>query len=335
MPDLSLQLWVRCYKGCTARRQSGQRIHSIVGEKMRIARVFPRRTRATPTDDLSFVGTPGLFPPEVDEVHISVAFSWDLALAEQLEKQWKPVAPVQIGGPATGQPSGEFDPGMYIKQGYVITSRGCPNRCWFCEVWKREHGEMKELRINDGWNILDDNLLACSDRHITSVFSMLERQANTVEFTGGLEAARLKDWHIDWLVRIKDRKVKTDPSSKRVGAHVPMQIFFAYDTPDDYEPLVSAAQRLISAGFKPESHMLRCYLLVGFPKDTFDSAELRMKQVIDLGVYPNAMLWRGRTGLPDPKWISFQSKWGRAIRVFQNIRINTQESIPPQMELFT
>jgi len=34
-----------------------------------IARVFPRRTRATPTDELAFIGEPGLFPPEVDAVH--------------------------------------------------------------------------------------------------------------------------------------------------------------------------------------------------------------------------------------------------------------------------
>ncbi len=33
----------------------------------RIARVFVRRTRATPDDELAFVGRPGLFPPEVDD----------------------------------------------------------------------------------------------------------------------------------------------------------------------------------------------------------------------------------------------------------------------------
>ena len=47
---------------------------------MKIARVFPVRTKATPDDHLAFVDCdPGLFPPAVDEVHISVAFSWHKA----------------------------------------------------------------------------------------------------------------------------------------------------------------------------------------------------------------------------------------------------------------
>ena len=52
----------------------------------RIIRVFPRRTRATPTDALAVVNrSPELFD-EADEVHISVAFTWDIPVAEQLEK---------------------------------------------------------------------------------------------------------------------------------------------------------------------------------------------------------------------------------------------------------
>ncbi|MFH1602376.1 MAG: hypothetical protein ABIH03_00530 [Pseudomonadota bacterium] len=139
----------------------------------RIVRVFPRRTRATPNDDLAYVGQPDFFA-EADEVHISVAWTWDIPRAERLAKNWERVAPVRFGGPAFGKPSGDFVPGMYIKPGYVITSRGCPNRCWFCSVWKRE-GTPRELPITDGWNILDDNLLACSEAHVRAVFAMLSR----------------------------------------------------------------------------------------------------------------------------------------------------------------
>ena len=140
---------------------------------MKIIRVFPRRTNATPIDPLAYIGPPDLFA-EADEVHISVAFTWDLPEAEKLAKQWAAVAPVRIGGPATGEPGGGFEPGRYLKPGYIITSRGCPNRCWFCSVWKRE-GDVRELPIRDGWNVLDDNLLACSDTHIKRVFAMLHR----------------------------------------------------------------------------------------------------------------------------------------------------------------
>ena len=48
------------------------------GMSKRIIRVFPRRTKATPVDELAIVGRePGLFD-EADEVHISVAFTCDI-----------------------------------------------------------------------------------------------------------------------------------------------------------------------------------------------------------------------------------------------------------------
>lgn len=95
---------------------------------MNIARVFPRRTRATPDDALTFTGPPpreGL--PDVQEVHISVAFTYDLDRAHQLAEAWARTGlPVRMGGPAFHEPGGDFIPGRYLKHGYVITSRGLP-----------------------------------------------------------------------------------------------------------------------------------------------------------------------------------------------------------------
>ena len=134
-----------------------------------IARVFPSRTNASPTDELAFFDEPPLFLPPIKEVHVSVTFSWDVPRAEQLAKSWEKIAPVKIGGPAMGMAGQEFVSGRYLKQGYVITSRGCPNRCWFCSVWRREGLKLRELQVTDGWNVLDDNLLACSDEHFDSI----------------------------------------------------------------------------------------------------------------------------------------------------------------------
>lgn len=69
---------------------------------MRIARVFPRRTSATPNDELVFFGPPPMLAlPEIDEVHVSVTFTYDKAKAEQLAKDWEWVGvPVKVGGPA-------------------------------------------------------------------------------------------------------------------------------------------------------------------------------------------------------------------------------------------
>lgn len=266
---------------------------------MRVARVFPRRTKATPDDELAFCGYPGLFPPEVDEVHVSVAFTWDLNHAEHLADQWKFIAPVTIGGPAAGTRGEGFVPGMYLKPGYVITSRGCPNRCWFCHVWKNEGPVVRELPITEGWNVLDDNLLACSDEHIRAVFAMLKRQHHPVEFTGGLEAARLEPWHVELLAQLK-----------------PKQVFFAYDTPDDLEPLRAASRLMLDAGFTEASHSLRCYCLIGYPRDTLEAATERLNQIMELGMCPMAMLWRSKTGIPEPTWRSFKRmamirRWSR------------------------
>ena len=108
-------------------------------------------------------------------MHVSVTFTWDMPEAERLAASWERVAPVKIGGPATGMRGEDFVPGRYLKPGYVITSRGCANHCWFCSVPARE-GLLRELPITPGWNILDDNLLACSESHIKKVLGMLEKQ---------------------------------------------------------------------------------------------------------------------------------------------------------------
>lgn len=261
---------------------------------MKIARVFPRKTEATPEDDLVFFDAPGMYLPEIDEVHVSVAFTYDMENAEWLAKQWEGLGvPVKMGGPAFDQPSGEFIPGLYIKKGYTITSRGCPNKCWFCRVPKREGG-LRELEIKDGWNILDDNLLACSDEHVKKVFQMLARQKERPVFTGGLEAKILKPWHAKELKRIKTQKM-----------------YFAYDTPDDYEPLVQAGKILKDAGFTVASHTACCYVLIGYKGDTFDKAEKRLTDTIRAGFMPYAMLFKDKDGNTDEEWRKYQRVWLR------------------------
>lgn len=261
---------------------------------MRIARVFPRKTKATPDDDLVFFGSPPLlFPPEVDEVHVSVAFTYDLPLAERLAREWGKVGPVKMGGPAFNQPGGEFVPGRYVKNGFTITSRGCPNKCWFCSVWKREK-TLIELEIKKGHNLLDDNLLACSDQHVEKVFDMLEGE-RYIEFSGGLEAKRLKTWHVQ---RIEKLKIK--------------QLFFAYDTPDDFEPLVEAARIMKGSRIlESKHHYCRCYVLIGFPGDTIENANERLLSVLKLGIIPMAMTWKNKSGDIKREWAKFARSWIR------------------------
>lgn len=272
---------------------------------MSIVRVFPRRTRATPDDALTFTGPPpkeGL--PDVQEVHISVAFTYDLDRAHQLAEAWTNTGlPVRMGGPAFHEPGGDFIPGRYLKHGYVITSRGCPNRCWFCAVPKREGGVLRELPITGGWNVLDDNLLACSEAHIRAVFAMLERQVKRPLFTGGLEDRLLRPWHVDLLRSVRATRM-----------------YFAYDTPEDYEPLVAAGRLLRQGGISAASHRAACYVLIGYPGDTMEAAKGRLTDTWRAGFLPYAMLYRDDTGNTDGAWRKFQTSWIRPVSIVAQMR---------------
>jgi len=280
---------------------------------MEIIRVFLRKTNATPDDDFSFILNPyylfcgfdKLLIPDIFfksgvKINISVVFTYDLKKAEKLAKKLSQYNKVEIGGPATGMRGEEFVPGKYLKKGYVITSRGCRNRCWFCTVWKRE-GEVRELPIREGNNILDDNLLACSDRHVQQVFDMLKNQEGKRQFTGGLEAALLKEWHVQELKKIR-----------------PYQIFFAYDTPNDKEPLFEAGKLLKKYGFKSQ---LRSYCLIGYRGDTFQKAEKRLRECYQAGFLPMAMLYVNEEGRRDENWKKFQREWARPAIIRNKLKL--------------
>ena len=219
----------------------------------RLIRVFPRRTKAIPDDALARFDVPDLYD-EADEVHVSVTFTYDKARAEHLAECWRSIAPTTVGGVAYGDPGAEFVPGRYVKRGYVFTSRGCPRRCWFCSVWKRDPVP-RLLPIPDGWNVLDDNLLACPEPHVRAVFDMLRRQPRRAEFTGGLEALALQDYQVDLLASLRPKPT----------------CFFAYDPGDEFETLVScsapvagggvfvavAPTSLLRAGRLPQGHVQR------------------------------------------------------------------------------
>jgi hypothetical protein len=269
----------------------------------RLIRVFPRRTKATPDDALAYTGPPDLFA-EADAVHISVTFTQDKPRAEWLAEQWRHVAPVTVGGVAYGNDSLEFIPGRYIKPGYTITSRGCPRKCWFCGVWKK-WPTAHPLPIYPGWNVLDDNLLACPEDHVRAVFAMLHDQPRRVEFTGGLEALALQDYQVDLLASLHPRPT----------------MFWAYDPGDTFETLAIAAAKMLAAGFTRASHRLRCYVLIGYPHDTLTDADRRLRQMLTIGLTPMAMLWEPdlpsqEKWRPAPEWRRFQRLWVRPALIY-------------------
>ena len=267
---------------------------------MRIARVFPRRTSATPDDEMAFVGDPPLFLPAADEVHVSCAFTWDRPEAERLARAWaRQGYKVMVGGPAYGSPAGEFTPGMYVKAGMTITSRGCVRQCPFCFVPGRE-GALRLLDFKSGWDILDNNLLACPRRHVEAVLDMLDGQPRAARFTGGIDARLCRPWFARRL------------STMRVQI-----LYTAYDVPGARPHVERAVKMLRDAGLT--QRQVGCYVLVGQDGDSLEHAEARLEWVFQTGGTPFAMFYRPaddlRFTIPQA-WRSFVRKWNRPACIF-------------------
>ena len=246
---------------------------------------------------------------DIDEVHISVTFTWDLEKADDLFEAWQMLGvPVEVGGPAFDDRMGDFTPGMYLKKGMTVTSRGCTKDCWFCSVPKCANGVIRELPIQDGWNILDDNILGTSEKHFRAVIKMLKRQQERAVFSGGLEPGLLQPWQAELLRSIN-----------------PKTMYTAYDTKDDYEALRQMARTVWEAGFSEKSHQVKCYCLCGYEGDTFEEARKRMEQVMELGFLPFAMLFRDESGQTDPEWRKFQREWANPIIVGSKFRAFKKE----------
>ena len=237
----------------------------------------------TPTDPLAFVGDPPLWRPVADEVHVSVAFTWDRDEGERLAAAWGHHYPmVRLGGPAFGDHPNGFTPGRYIKPGVTFTTRGCNRRCPWCLVPDLE-GKLVEIpHFAPGYIIQDNNLLQASREHLTRVFAMLKTQRAAV-FSGGLDARLLDDWVADQL---RGLTIK--------------QLFLAADTDSQLAPLERAIKRL---SFLPR-YKIRVYTMIAYGGETIEEAVERMEAVYQLGGVPFAQLYQ-----PPDRYIKYSKPW--------------------------
>jgi hypothetical protein len=165
-------------------------------------------------------------------------------------------------------------------------------------------GPVRELPVKDGWNVIDDNLISCSESHIRKVFEMLEGQkklGHRIFLTGGLEAARLREYHVELLKKLR-----------------PKEIFFGCDDEEKYHHLREAVKLFKEADYFSHN-TLRAYVLIGYQNDTLEDAERRLRRVKDLGVCPMAMLYRDMAGSiiqPEMSWRRFQRMWARPALIY-------------------
>jgi hypothetical protein len=263
-------------------------------------RVFARRTSMTPTDELAFYDDgPPLFDLKDMPVRVSVTFSWDIPRGFRFYDAWRArCTDVQIGGPAFERSAVgngmDFVAGRFLKTGVTITSRGCNRKCPWCIVPSHE-GPLVELRrIEPGYIVQDNNLLACSRAHIERVFDMLMQQPRAAVFAGGLDATLLKQWHIDWFKH----------KGFRLG-----EAWFACDSSESIRNLAHVADLMSDFPLRKK----RCYVLIGFdPSDTPILAEKRCEAVLLRGFCPFAMLYQPACRRSySPEWRAVQRKWTR------------------------
>jgi len=243
-----------------------------------------------PDDELAFVGDPPLFKPKENPVYISVTFTWDIPESVRLKKAWSYFYDdVQIGGPALDDPGDEFEPGRFVKNGVVETSRGCPKKCEWCFVPQRE-GKLRELEIKEGHIVIDNNLLACSRSHLAGVFLMLSKQKKAAQFKGGLDSTLFQPWH------------KSLFDSIRVD-----EMFFACDTAEAIKPLERVANILNDTSIEKK----RCFVMIG-RNETLEKAEKRLEEVYRLGFLPFAQLYQPKERIKYSKeFTDLARKWSR------------------------
>lgn len=181
--------------------------------------------------------------PELDEL------AGDLSLDWQVEGVWKDFA-------------------------FAFTTRGCPNRCPYCAVWRIE----KEPRIVPTWReqltttkpnamLGDNNLTSWGAGHLREVVELLEERGTALCIDSGVDVKHIDDEVAELLARVK--------WSKR-GLRV------AFDRIEEDGVFQEAVGRLLDAGVEADS--IVALSLFGY-RDTPVEADYRMREIVRLGIH--------------------------------------------------
>lgn len=159
---------------------------------------------------------------------------------------------------------------------YGFLTRGCPNRCPWCVVPRKEgkirpHAELSEFLSDRKEAILLDNNVLASDFGLSQIEEIIRRGIR-VDFNQGLDA----------------RIIAGNPDIARLLSRVKWMSFIrmAYDHAANEEPVMKAIENLKTAGVKP--YRMFFYVLV---KDV-DDALRRIEQLKSAGVQPFAQPYR-------------------------------------------
>ncbi|KKM12476.1 hypothetical protein LCGC14_1720160 [marine sediment metagenome] len=157
---------------------------------------------------------------------------------------------------------------------YVFTTRGCPNKCAYCVVWKIE-----DNWINPTWKshidkdkpnvmVYDNNLSSQPIEHVESVIKFLVDEKKGVCFDNGFDCKYIDKHIAEMLSGIR---------FVRNGMRL------AFDRIDDDVVFQKAVETLLSAGIPKSAFM--AYVLFNFT-DTPKEANYRATECVRLGIHP-------------------------------------------------
>jgi len=191
---------------------------------------------------------------------------------------------------------------------FTFTSRGCPNRCPYCAVWRLE----PNIGIIENWRehiikekpyamISDNNLSAQPLEHIENVINYLIENNKKALFDNGFDCKHITKEFAELIARIK---------YVRCGCRM------AFDRIEEDGTFQTAVERLKTAGVNKSQIM--AYVLFNF-LDTPQEANYRMEVCKKLGIRPYPTQFMPLNQLDsDKKYIGkfWTPKLTRAFRYF-------------------
>lgn len=202
-------------------------------------------------------------------------------------------------------PDYDLYPELTKGKAFGYLTRGCPNKCCFCCVWKKEGlVTHKVADLSEWWNgqkeiiLLDPNILAC--RQHLELLEQLAQSGASVDFTQGLDARFINEKNLEILKRIK---IKT--------------MHFAFDFMRNERRIVKGL-KLAKEVLKINDRKAICYMLTNFDTSIKDDC-YRVKLIQSAGYAPDVRIYR-KNALPKRHILRDLQRWSNNKLIYRSTK---------------